>query len=214
MTTIALRDPSGSFSKSNIDRLVGKARKEMIRKARAGHYIAAPRIQASLQGHVGMALKGNKAAKSIRAKVYAAKPDRFPALQIGSKIPWLAVHEHGRRITGRMLIQIGRGKGRRGAFRKLVTNLMAQGLTFWKKSSDGDLLLWAKPPKGTRGLSGAKRAERERRRAGGGSGRIGRDEAYPIAMLVRSVTVRKRLRAEATLQRNIPVLIRAMETAP
>jgi hypothetical protein len=170
-------------------------------------------MQASVQVHVASALKGNKAARSIRAKVWNQKPNRFPALQISSKIPWLGVHQNGKTIRGRMLIQIGRTRGTRKAFMALVSSLMASGNAFFRKAKDGQVYLFAKPPKGTRGLAGARRMARAAKQAAGQRGTIKKDEAFPIAMLVSSVTIRKRLKVDDVINAGIPRLVRAIQGA-
>lgn len=212
MTTISLRD-RGFLTKAKLDATFGKARQDMIRRATAGARHTAPRLQAAAQAHVRGALRGSKAARSMRVKVWAQKRDRFPAVQVYSKIPWLGVHERGRQIRGRMLIQIGRGRGRRKAFLDLVARLQAAGLTFFRKGRDGQVYLFARPPKGTRGLAGARRAERGARLLAGKRGRIGRDEAYPIAVLLNTVSLRKRMAVDKVIDRNLPALVRAMEAA-
>ena len=54
----------------------------------------------------GLRVKKASFLKSMRAKVYNQRRDRFPALYIGSKIPWLGLHEKGGVISGRMLIPL------------------------------------------------------------------------------------------------------------
>ena len=212
MTTVSLTD-RGFLKRGSIESTFGQARKDMLRRALSGVRASAPVIQSRVQGHVQGALKGNKAARSIRAKVWNQKRDRFPALQISSKIPWLGVHQHGKTIRGRMLIQIGRTTGRRKIFLALVTRLLAAKQAFFKKAKDGTVYLFSSPPKGTRGLSGARRVEREARKAAGGKGTIRRDEAFPIAILATKVTIRKRLKVDAVIESSLPGLVRAIEGA-
>lgn len=213
MTTINLASPGGFLNPSKMNSLFGNARQEMLRRAVQGVRAAAPAITSRVQGHVQTALKGNKAARSIKAKIWNKKRDRFPALQISSKIPWLGVHEHGKTIRGKMLIQIGRTKGRRKAFLALVDRLMKAGQAFFKKGKDGNVYLFAAPPKGTRGLGGARKLEREARKSSGGRGTIKRGEAFPIAILVSRVTIKKRLKVDEVIKSSLPILVRAIEAA-
>uniref|UniRef100_UPI000A5221A0 DUF6441 family protein n=1 Tax=Caldimonas taiwanensis TaxID=307483 RepID=UPI000A5221A0 len=43
---------------------------------------------------------------SLQAKVFDRKPDRLPALWVGSRIPWLGIHTQGGTVAGRMLIPL------------------------------------------------------------------------------------------------------------
>jgi hypothetical protein len=212
MTTVSLVD-RGFLKRDAINATFGLARKEMLRRALAGVQASAPVIQSRVQSHVQGALKGNKAARSIRAKVWNKKRDRFPALQISSKIPWLGVHQHGKTMRGRMLMQIGRTTGRRKIFLALVSRLLASKQAFFRKAKDGQVYLFSSPPKGTRGLGGARRIEREARKAAGGKGTIKRDEAFPIAILATRVTIRKRLKVDSVIESSLPGLVRAIEGA-
>lgn len=212
MATVSLTD-RGFLKRDAINNTFGRARTDMLRRALAGVRQSAPLIQSRVQGHIQGALKGNRAARSIRAKVWNQKRDRFPALQISSKIPWLGVHQEGKTIRGRMLIQIGRTTGRRKAFLALVTKLLAAKQAFFKAAKDGKVYLFATPPKGSKGLAGARRIEREARKAAGGRGSIGRNEAFPIAILTTRVTIRKRLKVDQVIESSLPSLVRAIEGA-
>lgn len=212
MTTVSLVD-RGFLKRDAIERTFGRARQDMLRKALSGVRATAPVIQARVTNHIQGALRGNKAARSIRAKVWSLKRDRFPALQISSKIPWLGVHQHGKVIRERMLIQIGRTRGRRKDFLKLVDTLLKAKQAFFRKGRGGQTYLFAAPPKGTKGLGAARKVERNARQIAGGKGSIKRGEAFPIAVLTTRVTIRKRLNVDKAIESSLPGLVRAIEGA-
>src|SRR5690606_40346736 len=63
---------------------------------------------------------------SMHAKVFDRKAKEFPALYIGSKVPWLGIHERGGTIRGRMLVPLlpqHRRIGRK-AFARVIDALM------------------------------------------------------------------------------------------
>ena len=50
-----------------------------------------------MRRHVGSRLSVARKSflKAFTAKVLAQDPNRFPALHVGSKIPWYGIHESG-----------------------------------------------------------------------------------------------------------------------
>ena len=74
-----------------------------------------------------------KFLRSLHAKVFDHKADRLPALYLGSKVPWLGVHERGGTIRGRMLIPLlpqHRRIGRR-AFALVIDALLRSGNAYF-----------------------------------------------------------------------------------
>src|SRR5574340_44381 len=51
----------------------------------------------------------------MQAKVLDKKTDRLPALLVGSKIPWLGLHEKGGTVSGNLLIPLLPGRIRSDA---------------------------------------------------------------------------------------------------
>jgi hypothetical protein len=51
--------------------------------------------QARAQMQSALQIKRPSFVKSLRATVWDQRPDRLPALRIGSRVPWLGIHERG-----------------------------------------------------------------------------------------------------------------------
>lgn len=153
-----------------------------------------------------------RAANSIRFKVYDKKPGSLPALKIGSKVPWLGVHEKGGTISGKMLIPFGDSRPR--GFRKLISELMRSGNAYFRQVGAHAILFAENIPENDGVLRKFKRTARtlgivETRGKTGKTIRRGAD--IPVAVLVKRITLRKRLRLEATVRAGLPGLARAIE---
>jgi hypothetical protein len=171
-----------------------------------------PAIARAAQQNARAGLKGNKAWRSFRARVYADKPGRLPALRIGSRVPWLGVHETGATIAGRLLIPLIRVGPKR--FRRILNELNRAGNAYWVKGRSGLPVLMAENlPEQYRVLSRFKSAERKAQRAAGGKGRLKRGQDIPIATLVPRVTLRRRLRFSDTVRRELPTLAAEISAA-
>jgi len=75
----------------------------------------ASEIKDDVRGHVAgqMSVVRKSFLKGFTAKVLAKDPKRLPALYVGSRIPWSAMHETGGQIAGRMLIPLHGRVGRK-----------------------------------------------------------------------------------------------------
>ncbi|MEW8420126.1 MAG: DUF6441 family protein [Candidatus Thiodiazotropha endolucinida] len=147
--------------------------------------------------------------KSMRAKVYNQRQDRFPALYIGSKIPWLGLHEKGGVINGRMLIPLLPQHQRigRNAFRRVIDTLMRSGNAFFIQKNGNVILMAENIRENDRALSRFKRGERLR----SGQRRLRRGQEIPIAVLVDRVQLRRRFNLESTVRRKLPRLTQAIQ---
>lgn len=169
-------------------------------------------IAEAAQANARGALGGNKAWRSFRHKVYDNKPAELPALKIGSRVPWLGVHETGGSIRGPLLVPIVRMGPK--AFRLLLEELKAKGDGYWVKGRSGLPVLMAENLREYgRTLRRFQSAERKVQRAEGGKGRLQRGQDIPIATLLPRTQLRKRLRFEQTVRARIPSLIRQFEKA-
>lgn len=149
--------------------------------------------------------------RSMRAKVFAQKKIEFPALHIGSKIPWLGLHEQGGMIRGRMLIPLlpqHRRMGRK-AFARVIDALMQSGNAFFIEKNGQQILMAENIAENARPLTRFKRAERERT----GAKRLTRGHEIPIALLVRRVTLKKRFDLRRAVRRELPRLTTAIRKA-
>lgn len=170
-------------------------------------------IAAAAQKQAAQAFGGKqRAAKSIRVKLYDKKPQELPALKIGSKVPWLGIHEKGGTISGKMLLPFGDSRPR--GFKKAIAELMRSGNAYFRQVGAHAILFAENIPENERVLRGFKRNARA---AGivetkGKSGKsIARGTDIPVAVLVKRLTVKKRLKLTQTVLRGLPGLARAIE---
>ena len=118
--------------------------------------------------------------KGFSAKVLDRDPKRLPALHVGSRIPWVGMHEHGGQIGGRMLIPL-HGRVGRKTFKRQVDALMRGGNAYFVKNAKGHVVLMAENiAEHDRPLAGFKR----RYRKAEGIKRLKRGADIPIAVLV------------------------------
>ncbi len=144
--------------------------------------------------------------KSFRTRVIDRDPQRLPALLVGSKIPWVGLHESGGAISGRMLIPL-HGRVGRKRFKQQVSELMRGGNAYFVKNKQGHLVLMAENIKDhDRPLAGFKR----RYRKAHGIAKLKRGADIPIAVLVPRVTLKKRLDVEQLTRRRLPQLAAAI----
>jgi len=146
--------------------------------------------------------------KSMRARVYRNRRERFPALYVGSKIPWLGIHEKGGAIGGRMLIPLLPRHQRIGrkAFRRVIDSLMRSGNAFFIERNGRAILMAENLRENDRALARFKRGERLRT----GQKRLRRGQEIPVAVLVDSVRLRKRFDLESAVRRKLPRLAQAI----
>ncbi len=169
----------------------------------------AAEIKDDVRGHVAgqMAVVRKFFLKGFTAKVLAKDPNRLPALYVGSRIPWSAMHETGGQIAGRMLIPL-HGRVGRKRFKAQVAELMRGGNAYFIKNAKGNIVLMAENIKEhDRPLSGFKR----RYRKAEGVKRLKRGADIPIAVLVPKVVLKKRLNVERLVAGRIPRLSAAVE---
>ncbi|GAA4331818.1 hypothetical protein GCM10023165_06140 [Variovorax defluvii] len=169
----------------------------------------AAEIKDDVRAHVAgqMSVVRKSFLKGFTAKVLAKDPKRLPALYVGSRIPWSAMHETGGQIAGRMLIPL-HGRVGRKRFKAQVAELMRGGNAYFIKNAKGNIVLMAENIKEhDRPLSGFKR----RYRKAEGVKRLKRGADIPIAVLVPKVVLKKRLNVERLVAGRIPRLSAAVE---
>ena len=189
----------------------GELREKVRKSVGAALRIEAPALRAQVQAHLASRLKvvRRSFARSVTAKVIDRDTRRLPALHIGSRIPWLGIHESGGTIQGKLLIPLYARVGRK-AFKAHVTALMRGGNAYFVRSARGNLVLMAENQREyDRTLAPYKR--RHRRATGGG--RLKRGADVPIAVLVPRVTIKKRLNVYAVIARQVPAMSAAIEGA-
>jgi hypothetical protein len=173
----------------------GKAMGERVRSdMRAGFKVVKPKF-----------------LRSMHAKVFDRKAEEFPALYIGSKVPWLGIHEQGGTIRGRMLIPLlpqHRRIGRK-AFARVIDALMRSGNAFFIEKNGQQILMAENIAENAQPLARFRRAERERT----GARRVRRGQEIPIAVLVRRVSLRKRFDLARSVRGDLPRLTAAIRKA-
>ena len=152
-------------------------------------------------------VKRNSFVSSMGVKVFDKKPEQLPALRVGSKIPWLGLHEKGGSVSGNLLIPLLPGRIGPKRFRQIVDSLMRSGNAYFIKKNGRVLLMAENIKENGSELTRFKRAERGRT----GAKQIKRGQEIPIAVLVKRVDLKRRLNLAGGVQRALPALARAIQ---
>ena len=152
-------------------------------------------------------VKRNSFVSSMQAKVLDKKTDRLPALLVGSKIPWLGLHEKGGTVSGNLLIPLLPGRIGPKRFKAVVDGLMRSGNAFFVEKNGKVILMAENIRENASQLNRFKRAERGRT----GAKQIKRGQEIPIAVLVKSVSLKRRLDLTGAVQRSLPRLASAIQ---
>ena len=204
LTTSGLLDPK------RLDSWIPEKRRAIRKAVEAGMKSAGREIAQTVQGRMQSAFNVRKAGfvRSMRHKLYAGSPEKFPALLFGSKIPWLGIHMRGGTIGGRMLIPLLPEHQRLGrkAFRRVIDGLMRAGNAFFIQKNGKVILMAEVIKENAAELRRFKRAERGR----SGAKSIKRGQEIPIAVLVPMVTLRGRLDLPGIVRSQLPKLSAAI----
>jgi len=152
-------------------------------------------------------VKRNSFVSSMQAKVLDKKTDRLPALLVGSKIPWLGLHEKGGTVSGNLLIPLLPGRIGPKRFKAVVDGLLRSGNAFFVEKNGKVILMAENIRENASQLTRFKRAERART----GAKQIKRGQEIPIAVLVKSVSLKRRLDLTGAVQRSLPRLASAIQ---
>lgn len=200
LTTSGLLDPN------SLDSWIPEKRRAIRKAVEAGMKSAGREIAQTVQARMQSAFKVRKSSfvRSMRHKLYAGSPAKFPALMIGSRIPWLGIHARGGTIGGRMLIPLLPEHQRLGrkAFRRVIDGLMRTGNAFFIQKNGKVILMAEVIKENAAELRRFKRAERGRT----GAKSIKRGQEIPIAVLVPMVTLRGRLDLPGIVRSQLPKL--------
>lgn len=179
----------------------------------AGMRTAGPVMRDAARKDLQSALKIQRSSfgKAIGFKVYDKKTDRLPALVVGSNVNWLNIFETGGIIKGKMLIPLGDARVGRKKFRQIVTALMRSGNAFFKTVNGKTLLFAEQQPENSGVLSRFRKTYRGATGMKKGA-RIKGGTEIPIAILVNSVTIRKRLHLQATVISKLSYLAQTIQT--
>jgi hypothetical protein len=152
-------------------------------------------------------IKRNSFISSMGVKVFDKKPEQLPALWVGSKIPWLGIHQGGGTVSGNLLIPLLPGRIGPKRFNAVIDGLMRSGNAFFIEKNGRVLLMAENIAENSSQLARFKRAERART----GVKQIRRGQEIPIAVLVKRVDLKRRLNLAGGVQRALPALARAIE---
>lgn len=202
---------TGLLDKSKLDAWTKQKRAAIHKAVAAGMQSGGKPMADAVRSRMNADFTVRKAAfvRSLRAKVYDRNPDKLPALLVGSRIPWLGIHVRGGTLSGRMLIPLLPEHQRIGrqAFRRVIDGLLRTGNAYFIQKS-GKVILMAEVIKENQSeLRRFKRAERSRT----GAKSIKRGTEIPIAVLVPSVTLKRRFDLEGAVRSQLSVLARAIE---
>jgi hypothetical protein len=159
-------------------------------------------------------LRGQRLPRSVRARLYASKPGRLPAVYIGSKVPWLNAHEVGANIRGSMLIPMPNivrsgPPMTQAAFKRVVATVMAKKAHFWKTVNGQTYLFAEYQPEWGSALRRFVKMEKART---GSTRKRWAGVDIPIALLVHNVNLRPRLKLGDTARRRLPLLAASIES--
>lgn len=190
-----------------VDRLVAEFPKKVSRAVGKAMNAEKKSMQAAVRAHVASQLKVLKKGflNNFRVSVNS-NSDPLPYMRIYSRRGWSGVHNVGVTIGGKMLIPID-GRVPRQKFAAIVKALMASGNAFFVKSHGKTILMAENISENAKSLNLFKR----RFRKSSGIKRLKRGTEIPIAVLVRRVTIAKRLDVEGVVRDRIPALRAAIE---
>ena len=162
----------------------------------------------AVRSHVSSQMKVVRRSflKGFRVKVLDQDPSRLPGMLIGSRIPWVCVHESGATIGGKMLIPLYGRMGKK-QFKAYVQELMRGGNAYFIKKGDKVILMAENLKEYDKPMAGMKR----RYRKAEGIKRLKRGADIPIAVLVSKVTLRKRLDIKGLVRDRIPLIVEAIQ---
>lgn len=204
LTTSGLLDPR------RLNSWVPEKRRAIRKAVEAGMKSAGKEIAGAARSRMQSAFRVRKVGflKSMRHKLYAGNPEKFPALLIGSKIPWLGIHMRGGSIAGRLLIPLLPEHQRIGrkAFRRVIDGLMRSGNAFFIQKNGLGVLMAENIRENASQLRRFARAERGRN----GVRSLKRGHEIPIAVLVPGVSLRGRFDLPAIVNAQLPRLSAAI----
>lgn len=193
-----------------------KAKRELYRQSvKEGFREAGPKLKEIMHRQVRSALKIRRQSflKTYKVRHFDQKPDRLPAMLVGSSQRLAAVHETGGVIRPRgklLLIPIGGMRLGSRKFERIVEQLLRSGNAFFKKMPNGNLILFAENiAENAKALNHFRRNERQLT----GKKSIKRGAELPIAVAVKSVTLRRRTNVRQTIINNIGVVYGAVNAA-
>ena len=164
------------------------------------------REAARSQMRSAFAVKRSSFVGSMQVKVFDQRPEKLPDLWVGSKIPWLGLHQAGGSVSGKLLIPLLPNRIGPKRFKAVIDGLMRSGNAFFIKKGGRVLLMAENLPRNAGQFGRFKSAERQRSGA-----KLRRGQEIPIAVLVRRVELKRRLDLAGGVQAALPALARAIQ---
>lgn len=167
------------------------------------------RVQANVAGTLKIKRKGF--LKSFRPKIFDSKPGRLPDLLVGSKVPWSGAHEHGATIAGRLVLPFTHTVGHPGqkAWRAFIAQIVRDRKGVIRKIR-GRQILFVRVTDARAAVT-ASAGARSRVRFKNGR-RAKPNDLVPVAILLQSVTLGRRIDVRGTVQNNLGLLASAIRT--
>ena len=147
---------------------------------------------------------------TLTGKVYSSKKDAMPDLHMFAKSEIMQAHEDGANIKGPLLIPLLEGK-RIGTkrFKKIIQNLIDNGNAYFLKRNGYTVVMAENIKENSRDLSKFRKAERTRT----GANSIKKGTEIPIAIIVNSVKLKKRVNLVNITQKNIGKITKNIENS-
>ncbi len=202
----------GLFKPNLFDAFKKDLTKELNRSTAVGMEQASKEIKTILRNNVKQNLKVNSKSfpNLITSKLYNNRKTSFPLLQFYSREHWLWTHQEGAIIKskgGGMLIPLLDKRMKAGKFKQVISNLLASKNAFFKEVNGKVYVFAYNNKENTKDLTSFKRQER----ANTGRKSIKKGEAVPIAILVKSVKIQKRLNGYKIIDNNIDLILKKIE---
>lgn len=208
---------SGLFNRSSLLSFASNFGKNVNAAVGAGMKAGGRELTARVRAEYARSVKLRRKSfvNAIGMKVYSKKSTEFPALLIGSRVPAIAAHAFGADIVGTMLIPLldnGDRIGRK-AFALLVRGLIRAGNAEFRRVNGRTILFAEAAAASESGINIGKFRRAERARRGGGFRKQkGKALEVPIAMLVRSVHVRRVFAFVSSVSGGLPLITGAIQT--
>ena len=164
------------------------------------------REAARAQMRSAFAVKRSSFVGSMQVKVFDQRTEKLPDLWVGSKIPWLGIHQTGGSVSGNLLIPLLPNRIGPKRFKAVIDALMRSGNAFFIRKGDRVLLMAENLADNAAPLRRFRSAERQRSGA-----KLQRGQEIPIAVLVRRVDLKRRLDLSAAVQGGLAALARAIQ---
>lgn len=194
----------GVFKNSQFFSFRKDLKKDMFVAIEKAYIVAGKEIAKKLQTQASSVFKAKRKGfiKSFSSKIYNEYKDSPPALLLGSKIPWMGIHQYGGTVRpGGGLLLIPKTKKRIGPkeFKKLMNNLIQSKNAYFRVMKNGKIGLFSQTVdenlNSIQRLSGKNKLRKE----------------TLIAIGVKSVSIRKRLRTIEIVKENTSVVTREIE---